>query len=575
MPQLVEKILDEKQANEDAWRQYFIEKDSELETEYSNLMHGVKTRLGRGFRKVGYQRLRDFEDGDQWLYVPEGGAGMPVYNYCRSTVLNYTAFMTNEPIDIDVPTEDITDEIEVARSEAKEKALKDVLEANSFNTLFESAVKNGSLLGDSIMTGPFYNKKTGEIKIESVRMPENVKIIWKDDSYDEIFGYVHNKYMSAEKLYEEYADELKGKNIKLTTGDGNYDRTSAFPKSQRHFVKVLDCHTADVHMVILADSVVVKYDVHNNGFVPIIHVPNILHSEEPWGVSDIEDLLDAQVEYNEKNSDMSEVIAQNAYDYIFGKNLEPTETQSGRVNLIDVGDEAELIPDPRRARTNDLSNDISKRLSDVYKISGLNENIFGGVGVRAITGRALSVLMQTVNNRIKGRQARWTEKLQKLFKNIFILMEKHTEQGRELVNEFYKVDIFFPGTLVRNITDEINKFNAKVQSQETTMKNMGVPSPKDEKKLIKREMEDKIMMVELSRNPQMQLQIQQMLQQMVANEVAGNKPMLREDQNQEGDEPASAAGAPQQGSQSLAGAVAQATQRGGGSVPAKPKETEA
>ena len=572
MPQLVETILNKKEATEDKWRQYFIEKNAELEAEYSMLMFGTKTRLGAGWRKVGYQRLRDFGDGDQWLYKPEGGATMPVYNYCRSTVLNYTAFMTNEPIDIYVPAADIIDEVEVARSEAKEKALKEVLDDNNFNTLFENAVFNGSLLGDSIILGPFYNKNKDKIEIRHAKMPEHVKIIWKDDEYTEIFGYVQNRYMSAEKIYEEYAEELKDKKVSLTTGDGNYDRTSAYRKSQRHFIKVLDCNTADVRMIIIADSVVIKYEVHNNDFVPIIHVPNIIHPEEPYGVADIEDLLDAQVEYNEKNSDMSEVIAQNAYDFIFGKNLNPTETQAGRVNLIDIGDEAELIPDPRRARTVDLTNDISKRLSDVFKISGLNENIFGGIGVKAITGRALSVLMQTVNNRIKGRQTRWTEKLQGMFKNIFLLMEKHTEGGRELVGEFYKVDIFFPGTLVRNITDEINKFNAKVQSQETTMKNMGVPSPKDEKKLIKRELEDKMLMVEISRNPGMQLQLQQMLEQAIANEVAGNKPILREDQNQAGDEPASSAGAPQQGSQSLTGAVAQAAQRGGNSVPAGPKE---
>jgi len=571
MPQLVETILDKDKATEAKWRQYFIEKDSELETEYSNLTGGIKNRIGSGWRKVGYDRLRDFTDGDQWLYTPEGGASMPVYNYCRSTGLNYTAFMTNEPLDIDVPASDITDEVEVARSEAKEKALKEVLEDNNFNTLFEKAVLNGSLIGDSIVLGPFYNKKKDKIEIHNVKKPENVKIIWKDDEYEEIFGFVHNCYMSAEKVYEEYGDELEENNVSLTTGDGNYDRTSAFPVSQRHFVKVLKCWTADVEMVILADSKVIKYEVNNNGFVPIIHVPNILHTEEPWGIADIEDLLDSQVEYNEKNSDMSEVIAQNAYDYIFGKNLDVAETQSGRVNLIDVGDEAELIPDPRRPRTSDLTNDIGKRLSDIYKISGLNENIFGGAGVRAITGRALSVLMQTVNNRIKGRQTRWTDRLKYLFKNVFILMEKNTEGGKELVGEYYKVDIFFPGTLVRNITDEINKFNAKVQSQETTMQNMGVPSPKDEKKLIKRELEDKMMMVELSRNPALQLQIQQMMQQMVADEVAGNKPVLREDQNQDGDMPASSAGNPQQGAQSLAGAVAQASQRGGSSVPAGPK----
>lgn len=572
MPQLVETILNKELANEDKWRQYFIEKNAELEVEYSQRVFGTKTRIGKGWRKVGYERLRDFMDGDQWLYEPEGGATMPVYNYCRPTILNYTAFMTNEPLDIDVPAKILTDEVEVARSEAKEDALKEILSDNHFNTLFEEAVMNGSLLGDSVILGPFYDKKQDRVVLRHAKMPEHVKVIWADDEYREIFGYVHNRYMSAEKVYEEYFAELKDQKVSLTTGDGNYDRTSAYAKSHRHFIKVLDCHTADVHMVILADSVVIKYDVTDNGFVPILHVPNIIHAEEPWGISDIEDLLDAQVEYNEKNSDMSEIIAQNAYDYIFGKNLDPSEVQSGRVNLIDIGDEADLIADPRRPRTGALSEDISKRLSDMYKMSGLNENIFGGIGVRAITGRALSVLMQAVNNRIKGRQNRWVEALQGMFRNIFVLIEKNTEGGKQLVGDYYKVDIFFPGTLVRNITDEINKFNAKVQSQETTMKNMGVPSPKDEKKLIKRELEDQMMMIELSRNPGLQIQLQQMLQEQIANQVAGNKPVLREDQNEEGEQPASAGGAPQQSAQGAEGAVAQAAQRAGSSNPIKPKD---
>ena len=567
MPQLVEEILNKDKATEARWRQYFIEKASELEVESSTLLHGVSSSYTKGLRKAGYSKLRDFYDGDQWAYQPEGGQNARVYNYIRPTVLNYTAFMTSEPIDIDVPPADITDDVEVARSEAKEKALKDVLEENNFNTIFEKAVLNGSLLGDSIILGPFYDEKKDQIEIRHVKQPENVKIIWADDGYEEIFGFIHERFVSAEKLYDEYGEELKNKNIKITTGDGNQDRTSAYAKSHRHLIKVLDCYTKDVHMSILADAVVLKYEVTNYGFVPIIHIPNILHPEEPFGISDIEDLLDSQVEYNEKNSDMSEIIAQNAYDYIFGKNLDPQEVQSGMVNLIDVGDEADLLPDPRRPRTPELSNDIAKRLSDMYKISGLNENIFGGSGVRAVTGRALSVLMQTVNNRIKGRQARWTEKLQYLFKNIFVLMERFADGGRELVGGHYAVDIFFPGTLARNITDEINKFNAKLQSQETTMKNLGVPSPKDERKLLRREMQDNIIMIETSRNPGLQMQFQQMMQQMIAQQAAGVGPNLREDENEEGGQPASAAGAPQQSSLGMEGAIRQAGQRSGASTP--------
>jgi hypothetical protein len=263
--------------------------------------------------------------------------------------------------------------------------------------------------------------------------------------------------------------------------------------------------------------------------------------------------------------DLSEVITQTAFPWIFGTNLKPAEVQSGQLNLVDLGDEAQVFDDPRAFRSGDLNTEIQRRLSNLFQISGLNENIFGGSTVRAVTGRALSVLMQTVNNRVKGRQERWTKALQELFKNIFILMEKKTKQGKDLVGGYYHTDIFFPGTLMRNITDEINKFNAKLQSQETTMKNLGVPSPKDEKKLMKKEMEDEITMIETSRNPQLQLAVQQQKEQALAEKVAGNKPVLREDENDE-EQPKAQAGAPQQSAQSAKGAVKQSEQRRGNAV---------
>ena len=129
MSQLIQQLI-KGEGTEQQWRRYFEEKISMLETEKTNLIRGITTRLSRGFRKVGYMRLRDFFDGDQWTYIPEGGQAMKTYNYCRPTVNNYTSFMTNEPLDIDVPPSEITDEVEVARSEAKEKALKEVLDNN-------------------------------------------------------------------------------------------------------------------------------------------------------------------------------------------------------------------------------------------------------------------------------------------------------------------------------------------------------------------------------------------------------------------------------------------------------------
>lgn len=559
MSDIIQQVVTEA-ATAEKWAKYFIQKNTELETEYTNLLDGQKDRLGRGYRKAGYSILRDFFDGDQWKYVPEGGKPMRVYNYCRLVVNNYTSFLSNEPVDVDVIATDITDETEVSRAEAKEKVLRDIMADNLFDYQFECAVQNGSLLGDSILVGPFYNDEEDRIWFKNVKKPENVRLIWKDANYDELFGFIHHYHVSLETAYTMFGDKFKAKGIVPSESYPALDRGSAFNQTGRKMTEVLDCWTDKIHLLLVGNKVV-DFEEHDYGFVPCIHVPNLVHPEEPFGTSDIEDLLDPQTEYNEKSSDISEVISQTAFPWIFGSNLRPAEIKSGVLNLVDLGEEAVLHNDPRAFRSGDLNNEISRRLSNFYQISGLNENIFGGTGVRAVTGRALSVLMQTVNNRVKSRQTRWTIALKQLFRNIFILVEKKTEGGRDLIGGFYETDLFFPGTLMRNVTDEINKFNAKLQSQETTMKNLGVPSPKDEKKLMKREIEDMLLMVELSRNPQLQLQVRQMQEQEAAQNLAGQKPMLQEDQNQGDEMPMAQGGMQQQSAISAKGAVAQAGQR--------------
>ncbi len=564
----VKKLIDGT-ASEKDWDSYFTVKLSEMFSDYSNIVNGVPTTINRGFKRVGYTNLRNFYEGDQWLYVPESGQDTKVYNFCRPTVINYTAFMTNEPLDIDAASEDITDPVEVARAEAKEKVLMEILDDNSFPIQFEEGVQNGSLLGDSIILGPFYDENEDRIWFQNVKRPENVKIIWKDDKYKEIFGFIQNYFISPEKATELWGDEIKKADATLQTTQvsSTVAETTTEEKRARFMVEVRDAWTDSVNMLKIGEKIV-KFDQREPDFVPIVYVANIIHPTEPFGISDLEDMLDAQVEYNEKKSDISEIINEQAFSKIWGKNLKPQEVESGYMQMIDIGDEGELIQDPRRTNVNNLSQEIASIKSDAFNLSGLNENIFGGAGVRAVTGRALAVLMQTINNRIKGRQTRWTKGLQTLFKNIFILIENtQGEDGKALINGFYKTDIVFPGTLLRNITDEINKFNAKLQSQETTMKNIGVPSPKDEKKLMKKELSDEMLMIEISRSPQLQLQVAQLRDQAIAQRTAGNKPQLREDENQGDEEPASAGGAPQQSSQTLEGAINQTNQRNGASVP--------
>ena len=186
------------------------------------------------------------------------------------------------------------------------------------------------------------------------------------------------------------------------------------------------------------------------------------------------------------------------------------------------------------------------------------------------TGRALSVLLQGVNNKVKLKQQDWKVALKTLNANILHLVEEYAPASKKIIQGYYKTDVFFPSILIRDVNEEINKFNMKLQSQYTTMKNLGIPAPKEEQKVMKKEWEDTSLMIEISRSPQMRLQIQEMMAQAVASrgeEGPAKGAMLSEGDGGAGNtgeesSPMSAPGVPQQSPTSPEGAVAQRGFRG-------------
>lgn len=547
------KKLSPKANNQDAVYNYLISKEGELESEAFNRLFGVKNAIG-GFRRAGYNVLRDFFEGDQWQYSRDQGSSMSVTNFCRMTVNNYTAFLTQEEPEIDIPPRDPKDDVEVARVKEVEQLLKEILEDNQFYNVFYEGAQNGSLLGDTMIVGPFYYPEEKRIGFRNVKRPEFIRVIWESEDYDRIVGFFYAYYMGPEAAQTRFGDKLAAKGMDVT---GLISRDKEYPtknqptdNTKEGRVLIRELWDEQVYMLVI-NNVVVDYKEHNEGFVPLVYIRNVPHPTEPYGISDIEDLLDPQVAYNEQNADMQDIIKQVAFASIFGKNLEVDEIQAGVAKIYDLGDDAEVFPDPRNTNFPFLQTYLTDKKGDVDLSSGIPDVFQGGKGVRDVSGRALSVLMTPINNRVRGKEKRWSIGLKQLVKNILILIENHVPGAEVLVQHHYKADIFFPGTLVRDVTDELNKFIQKVQSQYTTMKNIGIASPKDEQELMKKELADARLGIEISRQPQMQAMITQMLLQTArqnaqarANQANANQPTLTEGQNQGGETPQSAPNVP-------------------------------
>lgn len=533
-------------SDEQAILSYADAKSSEMESEVYQRVYGLSNRIG-GKRRAGYQILRDFYDGDQWLYTREEGSSMTVVNFCSMAVDNYVAFLTQEEPEIDIPPRDPKDDVENARVREVEILVKEVLDDNQFYNHFTDAVQNGSVLGDSMIVGPFWDESQKRIWFSNVKRPEFVRIIWESENYNKMVGFLYDYYMTLEGAQKTYGSILKEKGIelKVQVSVPLPQSGAANPPPETQRVRIRQVFDEEISLLAL-DNHILKYEIHNNGFIPLVYVKNKPHPTSSGGTSDIEDLLDPQVAYNEQSSDMRDIISQVAFASIFGSNLTVDEIQAGAFKVYDLGDESKVFPDPRNTNYPFLQTFLSDKKQDIDITSGVPDVFQGGKGVRDVSGRALSVLMTPVNNRIRGKEKRWGIALKEMVKNIEILLEKHVEGAKLLIQNWYKCDIFFPGTLIRDVNDELNKFIQKVQSQYTTMKNIGIASPKDEQTLMKKELADLSLAIEISRQPQMQMAlIQQFIAQARertgARQAAQNaQPTLSEGQNQGGEAPASA-----------------------------------
>ena len=524
----INPYVDKSSVTPEFLRAYIQEKEMELEQDYNDRLGGVVSRIG-GFKMAGYDNLRLFFEGDQWTHNKEDGTPTRVYNYCRSTVLNYTSFLANEPPEDDVPPRDTLDEVEIARAEEVEKLLGDIKDDNDFPVQFAESCQNQSLLGECFVFGPYVEwiqmkgkkKLQPRIRFKNIKRIENVRILWADEDFTEMIGFIFYyriDWRRAEKIYEQ---EMKEMNIR-SLAPSEPTRYQKETGQQMVTIKIFWNDTFCEHLV---EDRVLKFDRHDWGFVPGLFVKNMSHPTRPWGISDIEDILDAQVEYNEILSATRGKINQVAVPHVFiAAEGQPAEIHSGQAEIIKMGPEDKVFPDPMGQSTAPFDTYRDSRKADIHGISMISEVFSGNAMTAKATGRALSVLMQGVNNKVKLKQQYWKVALQQLNANILRLIELYVPKGKDLIQGYYVSDIFFPSILIRNTVEEINKFNAKLQSQYTTMKNIGIPNPKEEVKMLKKELDDESLMIEISKNPPLRMQLMQQMQQMMQQAKGGQQP---------------------------------------------------
>lgn len=503
------------------------EHEMQLEYDYTRRVNGNGTY-------VGYKVLREFYEGRQWSYRKEGNGTMRTYNYCFTIVENMTAFLTNEPPQMSsVPTR-LDDPLERALAEGRTKILNAIHEENALPLVFQRGARVGSINGDTFIFGAIPTFRTtddgkrvfDQIRYWNVERPETIRIIWKDENFTEMHGFIKHYRVSVAMAKRLFAEEIRKRGISI---EGHPDATHlGDAPTGVAMVTVKESWFRNEYLLQIGQNdAIVDYIEHNWDFVPGHWIPNIHLPGKPQGTSDLENELDAQQEYNERTSDIADIIREISMPTYWGKNLDSiTEIRSGTRVIYQVGEDGEINAMPRSGQTAAMDQYTNDRKLDIIGLSGMNQVLYPGSNVMQATGRALSVLMQGVNNKISVRKEWWVKMFKDLNAQILYHAETHVPGASDIINGMYQTDVFIASVLLRSVSDEINKFQAKVQSLTTTQKNVGIPNPSEEQKLMKEELQDEVLAAEIAKQPGL---LHQIIEQRRAEAAAAAQGAAAED----------------------------------------------
>lgn len=230
-----------------------------------------------GPRLNRYAQNAAFYLGRHWAYRRENGEPQTTYNYVRAMSDFITNFTYSRGVHFKSP--EMTSHIVPA-------LLKRIWETdnNKEEVLYEIG-QNDSIYGDAFVKvayDPAYTDPTGQLK------PGRVRILPLNPSFCFPEWHPHDR----ERLSR----------FKL-----KYKFWGTAPEGTRQVYTYTEIMTDEWIEEYINDELI---DQRPNplGEIPVVHIPNIRISGSPWGLSDIQDIIGLNREYNEKALEVSDII---------------------------------------------------------------------------------------------------------------------------------------------------------------------------------------------------------------------------------------------------------------------------
>ena len=445
---------------------------------------------------VRLERIREawnFYEGYHWEGIDDEDSPQVTFNYCRAFVNKYVSFELGDGIQIE--TSEGLVNISITNGDTKIDTTSDVD-------------------GDGVIT---------EGELNGVHLKEKTQFdfleqVWKDndrDTFIEEMGqtksitgeaWVKVQYESPEDLEDPFEKYPNGR-IRLTCVPTQY----VFPEFDQHDTKKLNsllimypierreetgslCNRTRIKTIVYKeywtrDTITVfedgdEIDKMDNpyGFIPFVQIKNLSISGRTRGLSDLDDLIPLNIEYNMKKSDCSEII-----DY---HSAPITLVYGARIGNLEKGANKVWGGLPKDSKVENLSltgdllasnNYISDLKTSMCEIGAIPEPTLGGAtAISNTSGVALHYMNAPLIDKTKIKRNLTKAGIEKVNEYILFIALFHglINKPQEVsMSEFVKNTVTIPDTLPKDTLLELQQIQQEmtmgIECRHGAMKRLG------------------------------------------------------------------------------------------------------
>jgi len=493
-------------------------------------------RKDRDERKTAYTKRRDFYAGNQYQYSningiikdtkQKKGHTNQVTNYAGKTVVKIAYSLSNNPPKLTGVPFDVTDDIETTRTQSVQNFVDLTLDSKQnrfWKTTYRRSSFNQATLGDAMIKTYVKDK---DIIIRGHDDMGSIMVGWNGTDPDGYDCVIAESHLTVNAIKDEYGIKVNekmatqvGQNTSSSQGDwdsnqwatkGTHSNPSPSGKNDLPTLKLVEYDSKEYYAIKIEGKLVeliLKDDItfpKISFWTPIHNIPNPPSS---WSISDIDYLIDAQVELNDNDNRSSDYIRVGGVQRYVAYNMndfdpESIKTSSGQVIFVNSPDGTAKF-EPLQTNINNFPADQyhERKMKQIYDM-GLPKVNYGASG--ADSGRSKAMDYQSSIDLTVFKRDSWEIAMQNICEKIQILGHFlhpeleffNNEEGQFVIRnfEFDWTDIL-PVSAADKIVNVANKYNMIGIPLVQAFKELGYRNPEAMVETLKKELADPNLMI--------------------------------------------------------------------------------